>query len=50
MARRLLLATGGLLMVGLLVRRSMRLRDETMMKLVPSRDPWTPITETRPER
>ncbi|MDQ1429110.1 MAG: hypothetical protein QOK39_2586 [Acidimicrobiaceae bacterium] len=48
MARRLLLATGLLLVVGLLVRRTRHLRDETM-KLVPSGDPWTPITENRPE-
>jgi hypothetical protein len=37
-----------LVAIGLLVRRTVRLRDEAN-HVVPSRDPWTPILDTRPE-
>ncbi len=48
MARRLLrlVLTGGFfLAVGVMVRRTLRLREETN-HIVASRDPWTPILET----
>jgi hypothetical protein len=46
---RLLLPSGFVLAVALLVRRSVHLRSE-VFRVIPSRDPWTPITEAeRPE-
>jgi|HubBroStandDraft_1064217.scaffolds.fasta_scaffold1549352_1 hypothetical protein len=41
---RFLVPSGLLLVLVVLVRRTVRLRDEEL-RVVPSRDPWTPITE-----
>jgi len=44
---RFLVPSGLLLVLAVLVRRTVRLRDEEL-RVVPSRDPWTPIAETAP--
>jgi hypothetical protein len=41
---RFLLPSGLLLVLVVLVRRTVRLREEEL-RVVPSQDPWTPITE-----